>query len=205
MISNEDLLAAGDYRALWHRTLPLVKWQLGRMVKSGALQSHYLTDDIIQECSLAVGKAIPRWNPQIGSLSNFMVQCIRSRALDHIRRESSGIVGGRDAQGHAGPLDESTMSSGELPALDKLMSRERTATVQSALAALCIEDYDMLVQYYGLDHHRRPRSLREIAAQYDETPGRVKDRLMQAVASMRTMLSDTDSEDSHEQTRYSGL
>ena len=202
--SSEALLAEGDIRSLWERALPLVKWQLGRMAKSGALQPQYLTDDIIQECNLAVGKAIPRWDPKRGSFANFMVQCIRSRALDHIRREASGIVGGRDAQGHAGPLDESTIPAGQLPALDRLLARESAATVQSALAALNWEDCDVLVQYYGLDH-RRPRSLREIATQYDETPGRVKDRLMQAVASMRTMLSDTDSEDSHEQTRYSGL
>ena len=98
MSTPEDLLAAGDFTALWSKALPLVKWQLGRMVQSGQLQSQYLTDDLIQQCSLAVGKALRRWDPAKGAFSTFMVQSIRSAAADNIRRETYGIDGGREAQ-----------------------------------------------------------------------------------------------------------
>jgi len=201
---NEALLQQGDYQTLWERALPLVKWQLGRMVKSGAFQPHDLTDDMIQECSLAVGKALPRWSPARGTLANFVIHRIRGCAMDHIRREASGIVGGRRAQGRAGPLDEATLPSGQLPALDLLLARESNATIQSALTALNLDEYDVLVRYYGLDHYP-PRTVRSIAKAYNQTTEEVYRLLMRATASMRTMLSDTDSEDSHEQTRHASL
>ena len=204
MSTPEALLAQGDFTALWSKALPLIKWQLGRMVQSGQLQPRYLTDDLIQQCSLAVGKALRRWDPAKGAFSTFMVQSIRSAAADHIRREASGIVGGRDAQGHAGPLDESTMASNNPAVLERLLTRENAARIAAALAALTLEEYDVLVQYYGLGYNA-PRPLRAIAKTYNQSADETYRLLMRATASMRTMLADNHGADSHEQDRDLGI
>lgn len=204
MSSPEALLAAGDFTALWNKALPLVKWQLGRMVQSGQLQSHYLTDDLIQQCSLAVGKALRKWDPVRGAFSTFMVKCIYTAAMDHIRREASGIVGGRDAQGHAGPLDEATMASGNPAILERLLTKENASRIAAALAVLTLDEYDVLVQYYGLGYNS-PRPLRSIAKSYNLSTDETYRLLMRAIASMRMMLSDNNGADSHEQDRSPGI
>lgn len=204
MTSNEDLFAAGNLQALWEKNLPLVKLQLGRMVKSGQLQSRYLTDDIIQVCSLAVGKALPKWNPARGALSTFLMKCVHTAARDHIRREANGLVGKRDAPGHAGPLDESIMPSPTPGIMERLLRKESDARVTAALAALTLDEYDVLVQYYGLGNHA-PRNLRSIASGYGITADETYSLLMRAIASMRIMLSDNNGADSHEQDRDPGI
>lgn len=205
MSTPEALLAAGDFTALWNKALPLVKWQLGRMVQSGQLQSHYLTDDIIQQCSLAVGKALRKWDPARGAFSTFMVTCIRTAATDHIRREASGIVGGRDAQGHAGPIDERTLASDDVGALMKLIERESTARVRAALQQLPLEEVDVLSRTFGFGNLPQ-QTARQLAGTYNMKTDEVSVLLARAIASMRKMLSDNNSgEHSHESSRSPGL
>ncbi len=205
MSTPEALKAAGDYRSLWEQALPLVKWTLGVWVRAGKLQSQYLTDDLIQECNLAVGRAIPKWDPARGAFSTFMVKCIRTAAMDHIRREESGIVGGRDAQGHAGPIDERTLASDDVGALMKLIERESTARVRAALQQLPLEEVDVLSRTFGFGNLPQ-QTARQLAGTYNMKTDEVSVLLARAIASMRKMLSDNNSgEHSHESSRSPGL
>lgn len=92
-----QLYDAKEWNTLWKVVIePMVKHTVKRCMQEG-LDPFYVRDDLMQEAYLAAWAALPRWNAFEGALSTWISEKVRSAVLDTNRRESSGMVGGRDA------------------------------------------------------------------------------------------------------------
>lgn len=101
-----DAQGRSQWAVLWEQALPLVKFAVKRLIKSGALAAEYATDDLLQEGNLAAGKVIRTWDPFEGAFSTWVIRRVSGALANHIARESSGLVGGRDAHGTAGSIND---------------------------------------------------------------------------------------------------
>jgi RNA polymerase sigma factor (sigma-70 family) len=115
--SADELRAAHqaqDWRLLWEQALPLVKFTITRLIRSGRLDSSFSSDDLLQEGNLAAGAAVRSWHPDKGAFSTWVMRRVHGAIQDHIRREAGGMIGGRRAHGSTTALDESLTDGTEI-------------------------------------------------------------------------------------------
>jgi len=93
-------------------------------------------EDLVQEACLAVIKAKGPWKRQ------YLLTAVRTRFIDHLRRDQAGVVVPLDGEAHADPADEARLWDLALPihdqallerALGELRPHERSALYLSAV------------------------------------------------------------------------
>ena len=134
-------------------------------------------EDVTQETFLELWRQVERYQPERGSLSNFLVTVARSRALDRVRSRGSRA---RFLQRWSPVLSQA--GSGPSP-LDSVEMDERSQLVQAALGHLSERERQVLeIAYYdGL-------SQSEIAERLAIPLGTVKSRSRQALKKLRHAL-----------------
>lgn len=103
-LSAEELRAAkkaNNINLLWEQADPLCKYLISYVIRKG-MDPAYATDDMLQEARLAAGLSIRTWDPDKGAFSTWVGRRVQGAIADHIRRQSSGMVGGRSAEGTTG-------------------------------------------------------------------------------------------------------
>ena len=147
----EQLRADGDHKALWTKALPLTKYAISGLIRSGRLSKEQSDDDFFQECCIAAGNAVRRWDPGRASFSRWVIYSVRNAALD--------LLAGRK-RFHYSYDDERT--AGERPAVESLLSKkeERTA-IRAALNLMSPKYREMLERRYGIG--RPEESVADIA------------------------------------------
>lgn len=152
--------AAQDWRVLWEQTIYIVKHSVRRLLQAGQLAPERASDDLLQEGYMAAGRAVKTWNPDLGMFSTWISHAVRGAMLDHLRREASGMIGGRDA-GHLTISFEDALTQdmdGEEPTEE--MERLRLAAqVRVALASLEERERELLKRWYGIDCEPEPMEM----------------------------------------------
>lgn len=149
--------AAQNWRVLWEQTIYIVKHAVTRLLQAGQLAPERASDDLLQEGHMAAGKAVKTWNPDLGMFSTWISHAVRGAMLDHLRREASGMIGGRDAKLPTISFED-TMGldmDGEEPTEE--VERVRDAVkVRIALESLEGREKLILERWFGIDCEPEP-------------------------------------------------
>ncbi len=135
-------------------------------------------EDVVQDAFLAVQRGAATFDPRRAPARAWLLLTVRSRALDRLRREGRRPTVELD--------DERDGAAGGAPdaGAEALRSLE-AQRVRAALATLPEDDRRLLeLAYFG------GRSQSEIAAQLGLPLGTVKRRTFNALAQLRTLLSN---------------
>lgn len=146
----------------------------------------HCTDDTLQEASLAAGKAVRTWDPAKGEFSTWIITKATSAIRDHVRRERSGPVGGRDAYGATSKWVEEVIPDGRQKSVLNLMVEERDKTeLRNLVGHLRSEaDKEIVALRFGLERFPAMR-MQQIAQQVGLSLATVERRLANALAEMR--------------------
>lgn len=149
--------AAQDWRRLWEQTIYIVKHAVTRLLQAGQLAPERASDDLLQEGYMAAGRAVKTWNPDLGMLSTWISHAVRGAMLNHLKAESTGIIGGRDAGHITVSLPEETLHDMEDEEPSDEVERLRDAVkVRIALEALEPREKLILERWFGIDCDPEP-------------------------------------------------
>lgn len=151
-LSAEELRAAKadhDYRLLWEQALPLVKFAVGQLVRGG-MNSAACTEDMLQDGNLAAGRAVRTWDPKKGEFATWVVARVQGAIRNHLTRERSGMVGGRDAHGQTAHLEEEAALSPDDDILTEMQLAEAADIIQGSLHEIPRRDSNLLRMKHGL-------------------------------------------------------
>ena len=149
----QALRKARDWQRLWVAALPLVKLTITRLISSGRITTDQATDDLLQEGNLAAGRAIRSWDPDKGAFSTWVMRAAHGAMLDHLRRASSGMVGGRAARGGTSTLiEEAIEDDGTFEEAPEALQRmQESMQLRVSIASLkSVQDRELIKRYYGL-------------------------------------------------------
>jgi RNA polymerase sigma factor (sigma-70 family) len=147
----EQLQASGDYKTLWSRALPLTKYAISTLIRSGKIAKEQADDDFFQECCLAAGEAVRRWDPTRASFSRWVFLKVQGAALNTMRGIRLSVA----------PLDESRTPSDRLDIVGLLETKQDLTKVKNALKLVSPESREMLERRYGIG--RAEESVMQIA------------------------------------------
>lgn len=166
---------------MWEQALPLVKSTISRLIRQRRLTADQATGDLLQEGTLAAGRAVRTWQPDKGAFSTWVVNNAQGALMDHLRRVSNGLVGGRDASGVAGLYDEERGEDHGTfePAVTRLERDQDAAVVRIAIEGLkSAQDQELVRRYYGIDCE--PERLVDIAVKW-KLPQSTMERMLRIV------------------------
>lgn len=176
-----------DYKLLWAQALPLVKYALRKLQSRGIR----LTDDLLQDCNLAAGQAVRRWNPNKGEFATWIIARVRGAAWNHQRRERSGMVGGRDAPGHTVTYEEELSGGDDDDILKELHIEDAQEAVIHGLANMALPDNADLLRYrFGL-FGGKSSSVAELAELYGVGQRTMERRLGFAFAELAGIVQNS--------------
>ena len=148
-----------------------------RVVRSASyriLRSHHSVDDVVQRVFEELWRHPERYNPDRGSLVQYLAMQGRSRSIDLVRSEISRL---RRESAHEGARDRSAGAldqTGELCSrLDRLPTGEREAITLAYLGQL---------------------TYKEVALQLELPPGTVKSRIRKGLIRLRSEVSGEEHE-----------
>lgn len=161
--------AAQDWRKLWEAALPLVKHTISKLLAAGQITTEQATDDLLQEGNLAVGRAVRTWEPDKGTLATWVCRAAHGALLDHLRRQSSGMIGGRDSGVAVAALFEEITEGSLREPQDEVVREDDARAVREAIQALRVpEDRELICKVYGIGCDAQ--TLPEIAAEWGMSP-----------------------------------
>ena len=159
------------FTALYHATRALVHALALRIVREPGL-----AEEVTNEVYLQLYQQAARYDPKRGAPAAWLLTLTRSRAIDHLRRET--------ARGQCEPLPETLPLPSPLADPEAHSAAgELRALVRKALATLSREQRQVIeIAYYaGLSH-------RQIAAQLGQPLGTVKTRIRIGLNALRAHL-----------------
>ena len=136
----EQLHANGDYKTLWSRALPLTKYAISTLIRSGKISREQADDDFFQECCLAAGEAIRRWDPTRASFSRWIFLKVQGAALNTMRGVRLSVAA----------MDESRAPSDRLDIVRLLETKQELTGLKNALNAVSPESRELLERRYGI-------------------------------------------------------
>ena len=141
------------------------------------LRDESLAEDAVQEAFLALWRTAPRFVPERGKASTWILTIVHRRAVDLVRREERRRA---DALDHA---HEAADSSGG--ADDEAWLRLQREQVQAALQQLPDQQREALeLAYYG------GFTQSELAERLGQPLGTIKTRMFTGLARLRVLLGD---------------
>ena len=136
-------------------------------------------EDIAQEAFLRVWRNAGQFNPKLASLSTWIVTIARNLALTRLSRSGPAQTIGDDLL--------AALPSGDAPADETLITRQRHARLRAAISQLPAADRSLLAASYAED-----LSLADIARIEGCTQGAAKVRLHRARLRLRKLLEAND-------------
>lgn len=192
-LSADELRAARkaqDWKTLWEQAIPLVKFTMSSFVRGG-MDTKYCTDDALQIANLAVGSAVRTWEPEKGEFSTWIMFRAQGAIVDYIRREQSGIVGGRDSSGSTFSIHEDlTPDARKLGTLAELEAEETARQVRDWLFMHSDDplDYEIVCYRFGIGAYPQ-LEIKEIARRV-KTPLRTVERRLQKSLTEMAVLAE---------------
>lgn len=196
---------AQNYKLLWEQAIPVVKFAISRLVQSGRVDRSYCSDDMYQAAYLAVGATVRSWEPDKVAFSTWIVARAQGAALDYLRGQASGMVGGRDANGRTGVYDEELTPDLGSGIAESLENDQEAQQLLAGWQQLDRFDRNLLALRYGLGVESQTMS--EVAQSTGE-PLRTTERKLQValrklagfLQKSRTYTKDTEeTRDEHHQ------
>jgi len=139
------------------------------------LRDEKLAEDAVQEGFLAVWRTAPRFVPERGKASTWILTLVHRRAVDTVRRE----------QRRRADTLESALEPASAPADEHAWLRLQRERVQEALRALPDTQREALeLAYYG------GFSQSELAERLGQPLGTIKSRMFTGLARMRELLGE---------------
>jgi RNA polymerase sigma-70 factor, ECF subfamily len=135
-------------------------------------------DDLLADSYFEAWRNLPRFDPQRGSAVTWLLQIVRSRALDLLRRQGTQHAGLPPDDNAATPIDEHD-------AAEQLWQQQAGTRLHAALARLTAPERWVL----GLAYFRE-LSHAEVAAATGMPLGTVKSHVQRAQIKLRAALSD---------------
>ena len=135
-------------------------------------------EEVTLDVYVQVWKQASRYSPERGSVSSWLLNMARSRAIDRLRSK------GRRQRQQEGPLDAAGEAADRAPTPEESsLASERRRAVQSALAALQEPQREAieLVYFSGFSHS-------QIAERLGEPLGTVKTRIRLGMLHLRDSL-----------------
>ena len=188
-MTHSELAAALDakrYDILWFEAVPLARFAVRQMVRSGQLEGAYHRDDILQEAIAAAGEAIRTWDPIEGAFSTWVVAAVKGAVLTYIAREMNGLQAARYASRYG--LDEDFFEhtdetgftypvapEGYADPFEEVARADRDEITVLLNKLHDPDEQDMICRLYGLDCE--PQTQIEYARSKDVSLSTVKKRL----------------------------
>lgn len=144
-------------------------------------------EEVVQESFMQMWKTATRYEPRRASLSTWIVSIVKSRAIDRLR------ANGTHARIAETVAQESSDVSDEMSVSEQLDSRRSAQQVQGLLAALPLEQREVLELAYfqGLSHQ-------EISTRTSLPLGTVKTRVRRATLKLAEIVkADSDTGREH--------
>lgn len=180
--NSTDLALFSAIQQRQMRALDLLYDRYGRLIYSVAfriLNSVEAAEDVTQETFLKLWQQFDHYQPQRGTLSNFLVVMARSRAIDKVRSRKSAHQRLQKWQASL------TVACTQNHPLEAATIKEREQLVRTALSQLSDAERQVLeTAYYG------GLSQSEIAKQSNLPLGTVKSRSRQALRKLRLALQN---------------
>jgi RNA polymerase sigma factor (sigma-70 family) len=201
-LSHEDLRAARDrqdWNTLWLQSIPLVKFSIKKMMSEGEVDPFWAREDLLQEGMLAAGLAVRSWDTIEGAFSSWVTLKVRGHLLDHLNRNATNGMGGKDADVTVASLHEiahrteesETTRQDELAYDVEVFAPPETAAEAAALRRLMVRltsaEADVVARTFGLGG-AEPQSLREVAEHYGVSHVMLRKRLKRAVERLTDTL-----------------
>jgi RNA polymerase sigma factor (sigma-70 family) len=141
------------------------------------LRDESLAEDAVQEAFLALWRSAPRFVPERGKASTWILTLVHRRAVDLVRREE---------RRRADALDDAQQPAGSAGgADDEAWLRLRREQVQAALQQLPDQQREALeLAYYG------GFTQSELAERLGQPLGTIKTRMFTGLARLRVLLGD---------------
>lgn len=134
------------------RAVPVVKSVISRLLSRGTITPEQATDDLLQEGLLAAGRAVRTWQPLKGAFATWVHHAAHGAMLDHIRRVSSGMVGGMRAHGQTAQLFEEILEGSIREPYETLLREQQAMHIRQSIDQLKIpEDRELIRRVYGID------------------------------------------------------
>lgn len=140
------------------------------------LRDESLAEDAVQEGFLAVWRTAPRFMPERGKASTWILTLVHRRAVDAVRREQ---------RRRADVLDETREVAGGAGADEEAWVRLQRERVQGALRRLPDQQREALeLAYYG------GFTQSELAERLGQPLGTIKSRMFAGLSALRELLGD---------------
>lgn len=201
-LSADELRAARkaqDWKTLWEQAIPLVKFTMSSFIKGG-MDPKYRFEDALQSAYLAVGQAVRTWDPGTGEFSTWIMFRAQGAIVDYIRKEQSGVVGGRDAEGqmYGSPEEHLATVAVDFATLRELEEEEVRRTVRDWLFMHSDDplDHEIICYRFGMNGYPQ-LTLREISKRVQRPFITVRRRIEKSLAVMST-FADKSRYMSHE-------
>lgn len=142
--------------------------------------------DALQSGYLGVGQAVRTWDPSAGEFSTWIMFRAQGAIADYIRREQSGLVGGRDSSCSTVGIQEEALTGEKTPStLAELVEEETSRQVRDWLFMHSDDplDYEIVCYRFGINDYPQ-LEIKEIARRV-KTPYRtVENRLRKSLRRM---------------------
>lgn len=165
-----ELLLARDDRAL--ALLELFYGPLLRYIIAPILTDPHDRDEVLNDIRLRVWDRIGQFDPDRGSLTNWLSVISRNVAIDRLRRKAPP----------AGEITENLAAPDSNPEL-LLLKKERRQALASALRALTAEEQSLFYRKY---YYRQPTA--QIAAEHGTTERAIEGKLYRIRRRLRKLL-----------------
>ena len=166
LIARSDEVALGELYDRYRR----VAYGLAVRI----LRDEALAEDVLQEAFLAVWRSAPRFMPERGKASTWLLTLVHRRAVDVVRREE---------RRRAEPLADGHEYGAEPSAADDAWLRLERERIQNALSRLPDRQREAIeLAYFG------GFTQSELAERLGEPLGTIKSRMFAGLARLRELL-----------------
>lgn len=144
------------------------------------LGDRQLAEEVVQEAWLHIWRHASRYQPSLGSATNWMLTIVRRRAIERIRSEEA-----RRARDHRFAVTDLLDHHGNETA-DAVLEKQGVPALRAALASLSPVQREAVLVAYADDHANRDTA---VAEALDVPLGTAKYRIRQALIQLRRQLS----------------
>lgn len=96
----------GEWQPLWQAAMPTIAGAVKGMMRASPAIRDLDPNELCQEAALAVGEALPRWDPLRAGFTTYVAAVTRTAVRDYLRRETNAGMASRRARVDVVPLED---------------------------------------------------------------------------------------------------